>query len=88
MAEAWRIGVDTSFFVLDLPAWLSWTSDALNVASFCLALLAIVLVGCIAAQIVTAGHSDTPKRRTHVVHWFLESHHGGRGLAHQMDCKK
>jgi len=61
--------MDTSVPVLDLPAWFSWTSDALYVASLCLALFAIVLVSCIVAQIVTAeGHSDAPKRKTHLAH--------------------
>lgn len=61
--------MDTSVFGLDLPAWLSWTSDALYVASFCLALLAIILVSCILAQTVTReDHSAAPKDKTRAAH--------------------
>jgi hypothetical protein len=59
--------MNTSDLVIDLPAWLSWTSDALYVATFCLTLLVIVLVICIVSQIVTTtGHSGAPKRTTHL----------------------
>jgi hypothetical protein len=61
--------MDTSVFELDLSAWLSWTSDILYVASFCLALFVVVLVSCMVAQSVTAmGHSDAAKRRAHLAH--------------------
>jgi hypothetical protein len=61
--------MDTSVFVPDLSAWLSWTSDALYVASVCLGVVAVGLFSCILAQIVTAGgHSNAPKRKTHLAH--------------------
>lgn len=60
--------MDTSVFGPDLSAWL-WTSDILYVASFCLVLIVVVLVSCAVGQSVTdAGHSDAPKRRTHLAH--------------------
>ena len=60
--------METSVLGLDLSAWL-WTSDILYVASFCLALIAAVLVSCVVGQSVTdVGHSDAPKRRTHMAH--------------------
>jgi hypothetical protein len=56
--------MNASVSMLDLPEWLAWTSDALFVASLCLALLLIVLVGCIVAQIVTVeGRSNSPRMK-------------------------
>jgi hypothetical protein len=55
--------MDTSIFAFDLPAWLSWSSNVLYVASFCLALFVILLVSCLVGQ---SGHSDAHKRRTHL----------------------
>jgi hypothetical protein len=61
--------MDTSVFGLDLSAWLSRTSDALYVAGFCMALLAILLVSCILAQMVTReDHSSAPKDKTRLAH--------------------
>lgn len=61
--------MDASVFALDLPTWLSWTSAVLYVAGFCLSLFAIVLVGCIAGQMMTADdHPVAPKSRTHLAH--------------------
>ncbi len=61
--------MDTSIFAFDLPAWLTWTSHALYVASFCLGLVVIVLVSCMVGQIVTAvGHGENQKRRTSLAH--------------------
>jgi hypothetical protein len=60
--------MDTSVFGLDLSAWM-WTSNILYVASLCLALIVVVLVGCVLGQSVTdVGYSDAPKRRTHITH--------------------
>ena len=60
--------MDTSVFGLDLSAWL-WTSDILYIASYGLALIVAVLVSCVVGQSVTdVGHSDAPKRRTHLAH--------------------
>jgi hypothetical protein len=59
--------MDTSVFAVDLSRWLAWTSDILYVVSFFMALLVVVLVGCMVRQSVTAvGHSDAPKRRAHL----------------------
>ena len=61
--------MDTSVFGLDLPAWLSRASDALYIAGFCLALLAIILVSCILAQTLTReDHSAASKDKTRVAH--------------------
>ena len=60
------LGMDTSVCGLDLSAWL-WTSNILYVASLCLALIVVLLVGCVVGQSVTdVAHSDAPKRRTHI----------------------
>ena len=61
--------MDTSVFAFNLPAWLSWSSDVLYIASFCLALVVILLVSCLVGQIVTSvGHADGAKRGTHLAH--------------------
>lgn len=53
----------------DLSAWMPWTSAALYVASFCLALLAIVLIVCVVAQILLA-RGQTPNRKLRAAHRF------------------
>jgi hypothetical protein len=61
--------MDTSVFGLDLTGWLSTTSDTLYVAGFCLALLAIMLVTCIMAQMMTReDHAATPKDKARLAH--------------------
>ena len=61
--------MDTSVFGPDFSAWLSRTSDVLYVAGFCMALLAIVLVSCILAQMVTReDHSAAHKDKTRLAH--------------------
>lgn len=63
--------MDSSLFVLDLPTWLPWTSDALYVGSFCLVLFALVLVSCTVVQILTPeSHFDAPKKTTHLAPKF------------------
>jgi hypothetical protein len=60
--------MDTSVFGLDLSTWL-WITNIMYGASLCLALIVVVLVSCVAGQSVTeVGHSDAPKRRTHLAH--------------------
>jgi len=44
--------MDASVFALDLPAWLSGIADVPYVASLCVALLALMIVSCIAGQAV------------------------------------
>ena len=46
-AKARRLGMDTSIFAFDLPAWLSWSSDVLYLATFGLALIVILLISCL-----------------------------------------
>jgi hypothetical protein len=61
--------MDTSVFGFDLPAWLSRTSDTLYVVGFCMALLAIVLVTCILAKMVTReDHSAAPDDKARLAH--------------------
>jgi hypothetical protein len=61
--------MDTSVFGLDLPAWLSGTSDGLYLASFCFAVIAMVLVSCIVVKILTAeNHSVARKDKTPLAH--------------------
>ena len=61
--------MDFSVFAIDMPGWLSWTSGALYVADICLAVLVIVLVGCMVGQVVTGGgQTKAPKRSTHLAH--------------------
>ena len=61
--------MDTSVLGLDLPVWVSWTSDVVYVASVCLVVLAVVLVGCMVGQSMTdVRHAEVPKRRAHVAH--------------------
>lgn len=60
--------MDTSIFAFDLPAWLSWGSNVLYIASFCLALFVVFLVSCLVGQGVTAAHSDAHKRKSPLAH--------------------
>jgi hypothetical protein len=60
--------MDTSIFAFDLPAWLSWGSNVLYVASVGLALFVIFLVSCLAGQSVTAAHSGPDKRKSPLAH--------------------
>ena len=61
--------MDTSIFTFDLPAWLSWGSSVLYAASFCLALVVVVIVSCLVGQTGNPGdRTDARKRRTHLAH--------------------
>jgi hypothetical protein len=60
--------MDTSVFGLDLPGWLSGTSDGLYLASFCFAVIAVVLVSCIVVKILSADHSVARKDKTPLAH--------------------
>jgi hypothetical protein len=60
--------MDTSIFAFDLPAWLSWGSNVLYVASVGLALFVIFLVSCLAGQGVTTAHSGAHKRKSPLAH--------------------
>ena len=61
--------MDTSIFAFDLPAWLSWGSNVLYIASFGLAVLVALLVSCLVGQLVRTGsHSGAHKRGTHLAH--------------------
>ena len=64
-AKARRLGMDTSILASDLPAWLSWSSDVLYVATFGLALIVILLVSCLVGQ---SGHPHVHKRKTNLAH--------------------
>jgi hypothetical protein len=57
--------MDTSIFAFDFPAWLSWSSNVLYVASFGLTLIVILLVSCLVGQ---SGHPHAHKRKTHLAH--------------------
>jgi len=57
--------MDTSIFAFDLPAWLSWSSDVLYLATFGLALIVILLISCLVGQ---SAHSHAHKRKTHLAH--------------------
>ncbi len=57
--------MDTSIFAFDLPAWLSWSSDVLYLATFGLALIVILLVGCLVGQ---SPHPHAHKRKAHLAH--------------------
>jgi len=58
-----RLGMDTSVFTFDLPAWLSWSSNVLYIASFALGLLVLLLISCLVGQ---SGHSGGYKKKTHL----------------------
>ena len=61
--------MDTSIFAFDLPGWLSWGSNVLYIASFGLALLVLLLVTCLAGQVVKTGNrANARKRGTHLAH--------------------
>jgi hypothetical protein len=60
--------MDTSIFAIDLPAWLSWASEILYAASVFLAVIVIVLIGCMVGQAATPDHSNAHKRRAHLAH--------------------
>jgi len=64
-AKARRLGMDTSLFAFDLPAWLSWSSDVLYLATFGLALIVILLVSCLVGQ---SADPRAAKRKTHLAH--------------------
>jgi len=57
--------MDTSLFAFDLPAWLSWSSDVLYLATFGLALIVILLVSCLVGQ---SADPRAAKRKTHLAH--------------------
>jgi len=61
--------MDTSIFAFDLPAWLSWGSNVLYIASLGLALLVFLLVSCLVGQVVKTGdRASVHKRNTHLAH--------------------
>jgi hypothetical protein len=61
--------MDTSIFAVDLPAWLSWGSNVLYIASVGLALLVFLLVSCLVGQVVQTGdRASRHKRGTHLAH--------------------
>jgi hypothetical protein len=61
--------MDTSVFAFDLPAWLSWGSNVLYMATVGLALLVVTLVSCLVGQAMrVGGHSGAHKSGTRLVH--------------------
>jgi hypothetical protein len=52
--------MNTSLLMPDLAPWLTWASNAVYVACFLLGVVAIVIVTCVVAQIVTAHKKRLP----------------------------
>jgi hypothetical protein len=56
--------MNTMGLMSDPPAWAPWASVAVDVAYLVLGVVAIVIVSCVVAQIVTA-EGRAPEKRTH-----------------------
>jgi len=59
--------MDTSIFAVDVPAWLSWSSQALMLGDVFIGVLVVVLVICLIGQRAPNAGGGTHKR-TRVAH--------------------